>query len=64
VDVVEPMGAEKYIYLSANGTSVVSRVNADNTATVSQRIDVVFHLENVKFFDSETDVVIEGREKK
>jgi multiple sugar transport system ATP-binding protein len=58
VDVVEPMGAEKYIYLSSGGTTVVARVNADNQATVNQRIDIVFHMENVKFFDAETDAVI------
>ena len=58
VEVVEPMGAEKYLYLSAAGAPVVARVNADNDAKVSQKIDVVFKLENVKFFDLETDQVI------
>ena len=58
VEVVEPMGAEKYLYLSAFGNSVVIRVSADNQAYVSQNIDVVFHMENAKFFDKETDSVI------
>lgn len=58
VEVVEPMGAEKYLYLSALGYSVVARVNADNQAYVNQNIDVVFHLENAKFFDAETERVI------
>jgi len=58
VEVVEPMGAEKYIYLQSGGTTMVARVNADNQAFVNQRIDIVVHLENVKFFDAETDVVI------
>ncbi len=58
VEVVEPMGAEKYIYLQSGGTTLVGRVNADNQAFVNQRIDIVVHMENVKFFDAETDVVI------
>lgn len=59
VEVVEPMGAEKYLYLSSNGDSLVARVNPDNMAHVKQEIDVVFKLENAKFFDADTDVVIQ-----
>jgi multiple sugar transport system ATP-binding protein len=60
VDVVEPMGAEKYLYLSSGGgQSMVARVNADNQAHVKQNIDVVVKLENAKFFDSETDAIIQ-----
>jgi multiple sugar transport system ATP-binding protein len=58
VEVVEPMGAEKYLYLVANGNSMVVRVSADNQAYVNQNIDVVFHLENAQFFDKETETVI------
>ncbi len=58
VDVVEPMGAEKYLYLNTGESTVVARVSADNHAFVSQKIDIVFHLENAKFFDAETNVVI------
>jgi len=58
VEVVEPMGAEKYLYLASAGHSVVARVDADNKAYVSQNIDVVFKLENAKFFDSVTDALI------
>lgn len=58
VDVVEPMGAEKYLYLSAADTSVVARVNPDNEAQVNQKIDIVLNLEKAKFFDSETENVI------
>lgn len=58
VEVVEPMGAEKYLYLSSDGGAIVARVQADNEANVDQKIDVVFKMENVKFFDAETDVAI------
>lgn len=62
VDVVEPMGAEKYLYLSSSDSNLVARVSPDNEARVSQRIDVVLHLENVKFFDMETEAVITAEE--
>jgi multiple sugar transport system ATP-binding protein len=58
VEVVEPMGAEKYLYLNSHGSSMVVRVQADNNAYVNQKIDVVLKLENAKFFDAETDTVI------
>ena len=58
VEIVEPMGAEKYLYLSAKETNFVARVNSDNEAQVNQEIDVVFKLENAKFFDPETNKVI------
>jgi multiple sugar transport system ATP-binding protein len=58
IEVVEPMGAEKYLYMSALGNSIVARVSPDNQAYVSQTIDVVFHLENARFFDKETDSII------
>lgn len=54
VDVVEPMGAEKYLYLTTLGHSMVARVLSDNKAFVNQKIDVVFRMENAKFFDAET----------
>ncbi len=58
VEVVEPMGAEKYLYLSARGLPIVVRVGADNNAHIKQVIDVVFRMENAKFFNAETDAVI------
>ncbi len=59
VEVVEPMGAEKYLYLLALGNPIVVRVSPDNQAYVNQVIDVVFHLENAKFFDKQTDSIIQ-----
>lgn len=58
VEVVEPMGAEKYLYLSSRGSSLVARVGADNRAHVKQVIDVVFKMENAKFFDAESETRI------
>ncbi len=58
VEVVEPMGAEKYLYLNSGDHSMVVRVLPDNQAYVSQKIDVVFQLEKARFFDAETDATI------
>ena len=58
VDLVEPMGAEKYLYLSTEGSNVVARVHPNNEAHVNQQIDVVFNMEKVKFFDVQTEKVI------
>ena len=58
VDVVEPMGSEKYLYLNSSGQSVVAKVGPDNNAQVNQEIDIVLRLENVKFFDTETEKVL------
>lgn len=58
VEVVEPMGSEKYLYLSSGKVNIVARVGADNKAAVKQNIDVVFKLENAKFFDIDTEMVI------
>jgi len=58
VDVVEPMGSEKFLYLTSAGNPVVARVNPDNKAYVNQNIDIVFHMEKAKFFDPDTENVI------
>jgi len=58
VEVVEPMGSEKYLYLNSGGNSLVARVGPDNRAKVGQKIDVVFRLEKAKFFNAESEEVI------
>jgi multiple sugar transport system ATP-binding protein len=58
VEVVEPMGPEKYLYLNSHGSSMVVRVLPDNKAFVNQKIDVVLRIENAKFFDAETEATI------
>jgi hypothetical protein len=36
----------------------VARAGSDNKAQVNQKIDIVFKMENAKFFDAETQSVI------
>ncbi len=58
VDIVEPMGAEIFLYLNAGNNSFVSRVSNQDTATVNQDLQVVFDMSKAHFFDPETESAI------
>ncbi|MGI6241698.1 MAG: ABC transporter ATP-binding protein [Candidatus Omnitrophota bacterium] len=58
VDVVEPMGAEIFLYLTACSNSFVVRVSNQDTATMNQDLQVVFDMSKAHFFDPQTGVVI------
>ncbi len=58
VDVVEPMGAEIYLYLNAGNNNFVARVTNQDTATVNQDLQVVFDMSKAHFFDPATEAAI------
>ena len=58
VEVVEPMGAEIYVYLNTGSHSFVARVNSREKARVGQRLDVVFDMRQCHFFDAQTEQVL------
>jgi multiple sugar transport system ATP-binding protein len=58
VEVVEPMGAEIYLYLSTGNHSFVARVNSRETADVGQQLDVAFNMVKCHFFDAQTEQAI------
>ncbi len=58
VEVVEPMGAEKYIYLNFIGHDIVSRVKPDSTTQVEQIIKVAIDTSKIHIFDKETEMTI------
>jgi multiple sugar transport system ATP-binding protein len=58
VEVVEPMGAEIYLYLNTGQHSFVARVNPHEKAEVSQKLDMAFDMRKCHFFDSQTEQVI------
>ncbi len=58
VDVVEPMGAEIFLYLKSGSNSFVARVNAHDTAQVNQDLQVVFDMTRAHFFDTQTEETI------
>ncbi|MEI6083115.1 MAG: sn-glycerol-3-phosphate ABC transporter ATP-binding protein UgpC [Verrucomicrobiota bacterium] len=58
VEVVEPMGAEVYIYLNTGTHSFVARVNGHQRATVDQKLDLAFDMKKCHFFDGTTEKLI------
>jgi len=58
VEVVEPMGAEIYLYLTTGHHTFVARVNPHEKADVGQKLDMAFDMRKCHFFDSQTEQVI------
>jgi multiple sugar transport system ATP-binding protein len=58
VDVVETMGAEVYLYLNTKKHSFIARVGSRSTPEVFKKLDVVFDMNKVHFFDKETEAKI------
>jgi len=58
VEVVEPMGAETYLYLRMGAHSFVARVQAHERFLVDEKIVLSFDLAKAHFFDSGTEARI------
>lgn len=58
VEVVEPMGAEVYIYLNTGTHSFTPRVNAHQRAEIGQKSELEFDLKKCHFFDGVTEKTI------
>ena len=58
VEVIEPMGAETYLSLATSESSFVARVNAHDTVSLTQDIDLVFDMANAHIFDIDTEKTI------
>ena len=58
VEVVEPMGAEVYIYLKTGAHSFIARVNAHQRAEVGQQLVMAFDMQKSHFFDGATESLI------
>ncbi|HVU36227.1 MAG TPA: sn-glycerol-3-phosphate ABC transporter ATP-binding protein UgpC [Opitutaceae bacterium] len=58
VDVVEPMGAETFLYLHAGPTAFVARVRPTHVYEVGQKLRVSFPVEKVHVFDGVTEQVL------
>jgi multiple sugar transport system ATP-binding protein len=57
-EVVETMGAENYLYLSTGKHTLVAVVESSNKPTVGSRVEVVFDMKKVYFFDPSTEETI------
>jgi multiple sugar transport system ATP-binding protein len=58
VEVVEPMGAEAYLYLTTGKSPFIARVDSYEQLEVNQDIDLVFDMSKSHFFDRETGQTI------
>jgi multiple sugar transport system ATP-binding protein len=58
VEVVEPMGAEIYLYFNTGKHSFIARVSAHDNAEVNQELTVVFNMKKSHFFDAKTGATL------
>ncbi len=58
VDVIEPMGAESYVYLSVNGQTLVGRVDPQRKFQIGQTAQVPLLIDKAHFFDTATETAI------
>jgi len=58
VDVIEPMGSEKYLYLVVDGKDFVARVDPRSSAVVGQELEIALNMDNMHVFDAETEEAI------
>jgi len=58
VEVVEPIGYEKYLYFTTGKNSFQARVDSHNKAEANQDIEVVFNLDKAHLFDMENENTI------
>ena len=58
VDVVEPMGAEIYIYFNTGAHAFIARMTASEQARVGEEIPLVFSLKKAHLFDPESGVAL------
>jgi len=58
VEMVEPMGAETYLYLTTGATSFVARVRATGRFDSNQRLRVAFDVSKAHLFDATTGQVL------
>jgi len=58
VEVVEPMGAEVYVYLNSGKNAFVARMGGHNKPQVNSDMDLVFDMSRVHFFDIHTEQAI------
>jgi multiple sugar transport system ATP-binding protein len=58
VDLVETMGSETHLYLSANGNSLTAKVAPHTTARLGENLLVALDMEKIHLFDQETQKVI------
>jgi len=57
-EVVEPMGAEVYVYLNTGKHPFIARVGGHNKPAVNNELELVFDMKKAHFFDTKTEKTI------
>lgn len=60
VDVVEPLGAEAYVYLSVGEASITARLTGEQLPRVDETCILGVDMTKVRFFDAQTEQAIQG----
>ncbi|MBU3912312.1 MAG: sn-glycerol-3-phosphate ABC transporter ATP-binding protein UgpC [Candidatus Omnitrophica bacterium] len=55
VEMVEPMGAEVFLYIKTNRSSLIARVGGHDKPEVGQDMELVLDMSNAHFFDKNTE---------
>ena len=58
VEMLEPMGAEVFLYLGVGKSSLIARVGGNETPEVNQDMDLVFDMSKIHFFDKDNEKII------
>ena len=58
VEVIEPMGAEAYLYLTTGVNKIIAKVPGRAKPEVNQEMDLVFDMSKIHFFDKSTEKTI------
>ena len=58
VEIVEPMGAEVFLYITAGNSSLIARVGGHDQPEVSQDLNLVFDMSKTHFFNKDTENTI------
>jgi multiple sugar transport system ATP-binding protein len=55
IEVVEPLGSEQFVYLRSGADEFTARMPARATVTSGEKVEVVFDVEKLHFFDKQTE---------
>ena len=55
VEIIEPLGAEAYLYLTTGKSPFIARVDSHDQIEINQDIELVFNMQKAHIFDKETE---------
>jgi multiple sugar transport system ATP-binding protein len=55
VEIIEPLGAEAYLYLTTGKSPFIARVDSHDQIEINQDIELVFNMQKAHIFDRETE---------